>query len=1190
VSRRLAALLCAGGMSVSLGGTSEPPAVASTSSRPALAGPHAGPLEGGHYTGPPEGGHYTAQEPNRGGAIDLTSRDLRVAQQRIRMAPGYEVNLFASEQEFPEIAKPVAIAFDARGRLWVLTSPTYPHLLPGKKPTDKIVILEDTNGDGRADTSTVFADGLYQPMGFELGDGGAYVAQQPNLAFLRDTNGDDKADEHRVILHGFGTEDSHHSIHAFQWGPGGDLYFQEGTFHHSQVETPHGPVRVNYAAVFRYVPKAEKLEVFVSYPFANPWGHVVDSWGQHFISDASGGANYYGTPFSGHVDYPRKQRPMKEWTLTKVRPTGNIEFIRSRHFPDEAQGNFLITNVIGFHGIKQYRTVEDGSGFTGIEVEPLLQSTDPNFRPVAMQMGPDGALYFGDWFNPLIGHMQYSLRDPRRDVMHGRIWRVTAKNRPLASRPTIHGEPIAVLLENLKAYEDRTRYWTRRELRERPTDEVVAALGAWVSGLDRSHKDYEHHLLEALWVYEHHDVVREDLLRQLLGAKEFRARAAAVRVLQHWSDRVANATTLMEKAANDAAPRVRLEAVRSLSFIPTPAATDAALDVLKHTTDYYIQYTLESTITTLEKAWKPALTKGQRISADHPEGLAYLLERLSPAELTALPRSEPVFHELLSRPGVETKFRSEALEGLSRAGGRSVLTELIAAIERIDGTPASAAPSKDLAALLVAELRQVSASRPGTKGSDPFVTKSLQGLAIGARNAGVREGAWAAMAVSDGGLEQAWQLASSSARHRIDLINGVAALGDAALKRALHPLVVSQLSLEAGLQPRVSPVVVAGRYIRVLLPGRERTLGLAEVEVVSGGANVAPKGTASQSSSIPGGDFGGAAAEAIDGDSDVSKAGRAASFTSRELDPWWELDLGAEHSIETLVVRPYLAEGDASKGALHIAVLDASRNVVAVADGFSTEETAHTIRLGGDLTTTMREAAMAALPAIPGHDADSVALLARFVGDGTSRAAAIAALGRIPQDRWPASVRGPLADSLVAYAKSLPTSERTGAEFKQAVAFGRAVAAAMPAADGQRIAGALDSLAVRTIRITALVAQLKFDVEHFAVAPGEEVEIVLVNPDHMPHNLLVTRPGKLEDVSLKAEAMAAQPDAFEKHFVPDTPDVLHATKLVNHNEIARLRFTAPSARGKYPYVCTFPGHWRTMNGTMEVTGTGTGTK
>ena len=257
------------------------------------------------------------------------------------------------------------MTFDTRGRLWVLTSPTYPHVLPGVPPNDKLIILEDTNRDGRADKLTVFADGLYIPTGFELGDGGVYVSQQPNLMFLRDTNGDGKADERRIILHGFGTEDSHHAIHAFTWGPGGALYFQEGTFLHSQVETPYGPVRLEDAGVFRYEPRTEKLSVFVSYRFANPWGHVVDRWGQNFISDASNGNNYYGTAFSGHVDYPRKQRPMQEWTLTQVRPTANVEFVSSRHFPDEAQGNFLVNNTIGFQGIKQYKVREEGSGFVG---------------------------------------------------------------------------------------------------------------------------------------------------------------------------------------------------------------------------------------------------------------------------------------------------------------------------------------------------------------------------------------------------------------------------------------------------------------------------------------------------------------------------------------------------------------------------------------------------------------------------------------------------------------------------------------------------------------------------------------------------------------------------------------------------------------------------------------------------------
>ena len=153
---------------------------------------------------------------------------------------------------------------------------------------------------------------------------------------------------------------------------------------------------------------------------------------------------------------------------------------------------------------------EEGSGFVAVETEPLLMSTDPNFRPIAIKFGFDGALYIADWFNPLIGHMQYSLRDPRRSTTHGRIWRITAKGRPLNERPKIDGQPIEAQLELLKAYEDRTRYQARLALRARPTDTVLAALKKWTGGLNPADPDYEHHLLEALWVYEHHDAVEPE--------------------------------------------------------------------------------------------------------------------------------------------------------------------------------------------------------------------------------------------------------------------------------------------------------------------------------------------------------------------------------------------------------------------------------------------------------------------------------------------------------------------------------------------------------------------------------------------------------------------------------------------------------------------------------------------------------
>jgi azurin len=769
--------------------------------------------------------------------------------------------------------------------------------------------------------------------------------------------------------------------------------------------------------------------------------------------------------------------------------------------------------------------------------------------------------------------MQYSIRDPGRDKTHGRVWRVTAKGRPLIERPKIYGQPVAAQLELLKAYEDRTRYWTRRALRERTTAEVLPALRAWVGQLDPAEKDYEHHLLEGLWVLQHHDVVDTDLLKQLLQAREFRARAAAVRVLQLWFNRVDDAMSLVAAAVNDPAPRVRLEAVRALSFVSTAEAADLALQALKHETDYYLDYALDSTITTLEKAWKPAMTSGRMLAKENPAGLAYLLDRLTATELTALPRSEPVLHELLSRPGVDRAIRVEALNGLAKSSGRTVVDELLDAVSRIDGAPGSAEASTELLALAGSD---PTIPALGRRGQTPY--DRLERLALSGRTAEVRRGAWAALVRSEGGVDEAWRLASISPRSQIDFLDGVTTQAlDSTSAAALHPRVAAMVDrVPAG----ATAPAVTGRYLRILLPGRDKVLGLAEVAVKGGGSTLT--GRAAQSTYVPGGDLGGFPGHAVDGVVDRKQRGKTSSFTTQENDPWWELDLGADRAIDTVVIHPFVAEGRTSMGGLHVSVLDSARAVVFVADGLQTTLDSHLLQLGGDLSAPLRESAIRALARIPGHDDEVVKQLTTLMDRDDSRAVAARALTAVPPERWPADQLAPLSERLLAYVTAIPVSERTGSDFKQAVALGRAAAARIGGSEGTRLAGALDALAVRTVRVTALLAQMKFDVERFAVTPGEEVEIVFVNADHMPHNLLVTRPGTLEDVSLKAEAMASQPDAFQKHFVPDSPDVLHATPLINHDEIARLRFTAPASSGDYPFVCTFPGHWRTMNGVMEV--------
>ena len=548
----------------------------------------------------------TSKSAEAGELKYLTSAE---AVKGFKLAPGYAANCFASEEQFPEIANAVQMAFDPRGRLWVVTMASYPQYQPlrdrnaaGRSgPDDKVVILEDTDGDGRADKATIFARGLHVPTGLEFFKDGVLVAGQPDLLFLKDTDGDDRADVFERVLHGFDSADSHHAISAFTLGPGGDLYFQEGTFFYTQVETPYGPVRNHNAGVYRFEPFTWKFDTFISYGFANPWGIAFDRWGQTFISDASPGGNFFGTAFSGRTIYPAKHPKMEEWIKMRVRPTSGCEFVASRHFPAAAQGNYLLNNVIGVQGVLQHKVTDKDSGFVGTEIEPLLLSEDRNFRPVDMEFGPDGALYLVDWHEPLIGHMQYSIRDPQRDKTHGRIYRITYPALPLLKPAKIAGEPVARLLELLKEPEDRTRQRVKIELSARPAAEVIAALTKWTAALNAADAEVEHHRLEALWVHQLMNVPNEALLRELLRSQDYRARAAATRVLCYWRDRVKDPLGLLAVLVADKHPRVRLEAVRACSFFDSRKAAEIALESVNLPQDYYLKYALDETLTTLEK-------------------------------------------------------------------------------------------------------------------------------------------------------------------------------------------------------------------------------------------------------------------------------------------------------------------------------------------------------------------------------------------------------------------------------------------------------------------------------------------------------------------------------------------------------------------------------------------------------------
>ncbi|WP_207508238.1 PVC-type heme-binding CxxCH protein [Telluribacter humicola] len=489
---------------------------------------------------------------------------------KLKAPPGYKIELFASEKEFPDLANPVQMTFDNKGRLWVVTMPSYPHFKPGDSmPDDKIIIFEDTNNDGKADKQTIFKDGLHVPVGFEITPEGVYVSQGTNLMLYTDTNGDDKADRQEIILSGFDDHDTHHEISAYVADPSGAIYMGEGVFLHTNVETPYGTVRATNGGFYRYNPQRRHLERTAQLAIPNPWGIAFDEWGQPIFAETSSPDVRWLMPGTVKPMYGESTDKSKQLIEDKqrVRPTSGLEFVSSRHFPDEVQGNFLINNTIGFLGMKMHTLKDDGTGYKSNFVMDLVKGEDRNFRPVDMEFAPDGSLYFIDWHNILIGHMQHNARDPLRDHVHGRIYRITYPSRPLVTPAKVAGASVEQLLENLKLPEYRTRYRTQRELRGHKASEVLPKLNKWVASLDKNDPRYEHHLLEALWTTWGLNKVDQKLLRQMLKAKDPRARAAAVRVVRYTGHQVPDQTELLKQAARDEHGRVRLEAIVAASWL-----------------------------------------------------------------------------------------------------------------------------------------------------------------------------------------------------------------------------------------------------------------------------------------------------------------------------------------------------------------------------------------------------------------------------------------------------------------------------------------------------------------------------------------------------------------------------------------------------------------------------------------------
>ena len=897
--------------------------------------------------------------------------------------PDYQINLYASEVDFP-LTSPAAMTFDAHGRLWVANIPSQPHAKPGVPTKDSIVILEDTDKNGVADKSTVFHDDLYLPMGFGLTNNGreVYAVSEPNLMRLSDEDGDGVADKKEFLMHGWGTEDNHHVISAFQWSPDGRMHFGQGLFLNTQVETPYGPVRAHEAATFRFDPRDQRLSVYASYGWSNVWGMVFDRWGSPMLADASPGLNYWMDHTTANFTYPKPNKYTQyeqeggsiSFTPPGRRPSCGNELLDSAHFPEEVRGWYLTTQMKGWHGIRWYQLDEDGSGVkatqpkaTDASENEMLSCSDIIFRPVALQIGPDGALYMLDYYNPIVGHTTYNFRDPRHIKTYGRVWRITHKTRPLDWQPEIVGRPVAELLELLTATNSRTVYHARREIQERPQDEILAATDAWFAAKKVGDDGYEKDRVEALWMHQSANDYDFDLLKAVLSSHSADARNAGLRTLRYWQEHMSgeDSLALYAAAVADENQRCRLNAVTGLSYHRSPAdALKVAAKVLDREMDHGMIHATREVflhLTNVTGSSLPAVEK-------------FLLPFREDSELLEFELTETVAGEILGRKATPG--------GITADSHRKALAVLAGGAD----------------AALPEALRRI--SQP-TSSSDP----QLQVLSP---------------------TVVAWPAAEVKAHE--DLF---------------------RKTINEGKNPSAKVIAEAALY---------RAGVIAD---------------AAQTSAAP------------------STVAYAAALAGRGKVP---------ESLFPLVA----------------GLMDA-KNPVSL----------HTI-------------AIKALPLFPAHDAEALKLLAetsdRYAEQGnlTVSFAALEAMQRIPKSAWPAEY---------------------------------------------------DNRVVNVIRINA-TADLRFDPAEVSVKAGSAVRLTFFNPDSMYHNLAIIQKGSLDEIGLKADMMAGDPDGLKKNYIPDDPRVLHATPQITLGPgLARshtMVFYAPEEPGDYPYICTFPGHWRAMKGVLHV--------
>jgi putative membrane-bound dehydrogenase-like protein len=382
---------------------------------------------------------------------------------------GFSVEIVAAE---PDVVNPVAMFIDEKGRYWITESFEYPRREPGPG-RDRVKVLDDTNGDGKVDKTTIFAEGLNIPSGIAVGYGGVWVANAPDILFLQDTDGDLKADKTEVVVTGFGRSDTHELPNSFTWGPDGWLYGLNGVFNDSHVKYTES--NRNYeadhpgweftCALWRIHPVTREFQVFCE-GTSNPWGIAVNDEGDFFVSACVIDHLWHLVETGYYIrqggPYPAYTWPIESIVQHKHQKAAycGITWFDSDAYPEEYRKALYMGNIHGgcinadvlerngstykgsahpgfpapagaFEGDDHYAVRKIGKG-KDPRLADFLTANDAWFMPVVQKTGPDGCLYILDWYDRYHCYQDANADPEGIEREKGRLYRVRYKESPHA--------------------------------------------------------------------------------------------------------------------------------------------------------------------------------------------------------------------------------------------------------------------------------------------------------------------------------------------------------------------------------------------------------------------------------------------------------------------------------------------------------------------------------------------------------------------------------------------------------------------------------------------------------------------------------------------------------------------------------------------------------------------------------------